>query len=189
MTPATDLLDLEFDSRELGERVTIAEYFIRLAQTVWQEGESFSGKRPWGNSSWQYEVYTAMIQSEFISGNLDRDGYVEACDTRQADGLIYAALDRLRDRQNALCDPPAPANGVLGSQPPPAMSDWEHSERVLVYYPDAPEIGKSDIWSIAYYHYNPPFVNHGKWVDHLTGGRGEPAYWWPLPVVPNGGDQ
>lgn len=93
---SSDLLCLKFDSQELGRTVTLKQYFILLAQTVWDEAEGFSGKRPWGNSSWQYEVYAAMIRNGF-KGKLDEDGSVEEIDTRAADETIFAAMARWRD--------------------------------------------------------------------------------------------
>ena len=91
MTP-NDLLHMQFHSDELDRTVTLKQYFILLAQTVWKEGEEFSGKRPWGNSSWQYEVYAAMIKNGF-EGKLDSYGGVEKIDTRAADEAIVAAIN------------------------------------------------------------------------------------------------
>lgn len=71
-----------------------------------------------------------------------------------------------------------------GEHPPPAKKGWDHSERVLVYYPAAPEMDRTDKWSIAYYHHNPPFEQKPHWVDFNT-SRGAPDYWWPLPELPN----
>jgi hypothetical protein len=44
---------------------------------VWDEGESFSGKRPFGNSDWEYDLYVPLIQAGFIEGKLDADGYID----------------------------------------------------------------------------------------------------------------
>lgn len=71
-----------------------------------------------------------------------------------------------------------------GDHPPPPKKGWDHSERVLVYYPADPEMDRTDKWSIAYYHHNPPFEQKPHWVDFNT-SRGAPDYWWPLPKLPN----
>ena len=87
------LLDLYVESKELGRRVSMRQYFVILAKTVWQEEENFSGKRPWGNSSWQYEIYAEMVRAGMVRGRLDDNGYVDGADIKQADALILAALD------------------------------------------------------------------------------------------------
>lgn len=89
-----DLLSMSFFSQELNQEVTLKQYLVILAKTVWQEAEGFSGKRPWGNSSWQYEVYTAMIKNGFVAGKLDSDGYVEELDCPTADKMILAEIDK-----------------------------------------------------------------------------------------------
>lgn len=45
---------------------TLATYLQDLLHTLWVEEEGFSGKRPFGNSYWQYEVYEALIQAGLI---------------------------------------------------------------------------------------------------------------------------
>jgi len=86
---------------------------------------------------------------------------------------------------------PAPAGSAAeprgGDHPPPAKKGWDHSERVLVYYPADPEMDRTDKWSIAYFHHNPPFEQKPHWVDFNT-DRGAPDYWWPLPELPNDPD-
>jgi hypothetical protein len=68
--------------------------------------------------------------------------------------------------------------GFPADQPPLAKQGWDHSERVLVYYEAIPEICL-DAWSIAYYHYKPPF-DGPHWTDFRYNRT--PACWWPLPV-------
>ncbi len=63
-------------------------------------------------------------------------------------------------------------------EPPPAKKDWNHSERVLVYYEASPELNLGEAWGIAYYHYNPPYEDP-HWVDFAN--QREPSLWWPLP--------
>lgn len=42
---------------------TIGEYLIKLSATCWDEEDGFSGKRPFGNSGWVYELYTALAHA------------------------------------------------------------------------------------------------------------------------------
>ena len=39
---------------------TVRDYLVALLLEVWSEGEGFSGKRPFGNSGWEYDLYEAV---------------------------------------------------------------------------------------------------------------------------------
>ncbi len=44
---------------------TIRDYFLRLVEQLWMEGEGFSGKRPFGNSGWECVVLDALSDNNF----------------------------------------------------------------------------------------------------------------------------
>ena len=67
---------------------TIGEYLKTLLLTLWVEEEGFSGKRPFGNSGWQYEIYTALISARVVDGKLDECGYVDEVDYYTADSIV-----------------------------------------------------------------------------------------------------
>ncbi len=75
---------------------TVGEYLGLLLSTLWIENEGFSGKRPFGDSGWQYDVYIALSKAGLIEGLiLDEDGYVEQfsyADAIKADELILQAI-------------------------------------------------------------------------------------------------
>lgn len=58
-------LDVRFDS-DAGSQLTVREYFRELLTTLWEEKEGFSGKRPFGNSGWEYEVHIALAKAGFV---------------------------------------------------------------------------------------------------------------------------
>lgn len=58
-------LDVRFDS-DAGSQLTVRDYFRALLSTLWEEKEGFSGKRPFGNSGWEYEVHTALAKAGFV---------------------------------------------------------------------------------------------------------------------------
>jgi hypothetical protein len=87
------ILNTEFECTDLNESITIRSYLKELLKTLWREGEGFSGKRPFGNSGWQYEIYAALIKNGFIDGALDMDGYVEGINEKEADELIQNLID------------------------------------------------------------------------------------------------
>lgn len=74
---------------------TIKGYLKALLVKVWAEGECFGGKRPFGNSGWEYELYHALAAEGLISADLDDDGDVEDCDTEAANQLILSAINAL----------------------------------------------------------------------------------------------
>lgn len=88
------ILDLPLPAND-ADAATIRGYLTALLAELWCEEQGFSGKRPFGNSGWQYDLYTPMIKAGLIPGSLDEDGYVDTCDTQQADRLILAAIASL----------------------------------------------------------------------------------------------
>lgn len=74
---------------------TIRGYLKELLHQLWEHGEGFSGKRPFGNSGWEYEIYTALIAAGLVEGKLDSDGYLEEVDRDAADTLIASAIESL----------------------------------------------------------------------------------------------
>ena len=90
-----NILDLEFKSDDLHITLTIREYFIRLLIELWNEGEGFNGKRPFGNSGWDYQIYQALVSNGIIEGVQDSDGFLEHFDQVEADKLIIEAIKSL----------------------------------------------------------------------------------------------
>lgn len=90
-----EILAVEFKSIGLSEKVTIKEYLKELLRTLWQQAETFSGKRPFGNSYWQHEVFEALVKHGYIAGKLDENGYIEEYDEDSADKLILELIDAL----------------------------------------------------------------------------------------------
>lgn len=87
-----DPQEIKFYSNELDKELTIREYFIKLLITLWEQEEGFSGKRPFGNSGWQFEIYEVLIKEGFIDGSLDEDGYVDALNHAKADKFIVEEI-------------------------------------------------------------------------------------------------
>jgi len=90
-----EILALEFESMDLSRKLTIKDYLKELLITLWKEGECFSGKRPFGNSSWQYEMYHALVKHGVLVGKLDEDGYLEEYDIVAAKKLMVELITSL----------------------------------------------------------------------------------------------
>lgn len=92
-----ELLDMPLPENDSGA-TTVRGYLAALLAKLWREEGDFSGKRPFGNSSWQYDLYNPMIRAGIVPGTIDADGYVDEFGDdaeRQADELILAAIAAL----------------------------------------------------------------------------------------------
>lgn len=93
ITPA-ELLDMPLPENDAAAG-TVREYLIALLNELWTERDRFSGKRPFGNSGWEYDLIVPMIRNGIIRGTLDEDGYVESitdAEEASADRMIFAAI-------------------------------------------------------------------------------------------------
>lgn len=94
-----DYANIPMQDNDAGAK-TIGDYLKLLLLTLWDEEEGFSGKRPFGNSGWQYEIYKALISAKVVNGKLDEDGYIDEVDYYTADNvvrqIIVGAFDRLK---------------------------------------------------------------------------------------------
>ena len=88
-----DILNIPMNPDENdAEASTIGEYLQKLLILLWEEGESFNGKRPFGNSGWDYELYIALAKSDLIEADFDEDGYIEDVDDDAGNKLIFSAI-------------------------------------------------------------------------------------------------
>ena len=91
MKNISDALNIKFYS-DAGDSLTIREYFKELLETLWVEGEGFSGKRPFGNSGWEYDLYTPLVKNGFIEGSFDRDGYLDSFNKEDAEKFVLSLI-------------------------------------------------------------------------------------------------
>jgi hypothetical protein len=71
-----------------GDKITISVFLWKLLHTLWYEKEGFSGKRPFGNSNWDADIYIALIKGGFVCGDIDEDGFLNDVDQKEADELV-----------------------------------------------------------------------------------------------------
>lgn len=89
-----NILDLPMGANDAGAK-TVRDYLKALLVCLWREEESFSGKRPFGNSGWQFEVYGALVKAGAVTGRMDGD-YADEVDRTAADALILKAIANLQ---------------------------------------------------------------------------------------------
>lgn len=78
-----------------GTNATIRDYLVALLRVLWHEGDEFSGKRPFGNSGWQYDLYDSLVAAGLVAAERDEDGDYASVDEAAADKLIHAAITAL----------------------------------------------------------------------------------------------
>ena len=87
-----EILDLKFLSGDLHKEVTIREFFYELLKAVWEGGESFNGKKPFGNSGWTGDLKACLVKNKLIDGEIDAEGYMESCDEVAFNKLVLEKL-------------------------------------------------------------------------------------------------
>ena len=73
----------------------IREALWKLLDTLWNEGESFSGKRPFGNSGWDLDLVSALAKAGHVKAEFDEDGYLDHISTEEevkGNSLIFACI-------------------------------------------------------------------------------------------------
>lgn len=97
--PLTEPTGQEILGTRMGENdadaATIRDYLIKLLEVLWEEQEGFGGKRPFGNSSWEYELHGALLDAGYITGQRDEDGYIDDVDEASGNRLIFKAIRAL----------------------------------------------------------------------------------------------
>ncbi len=96
------ILDLPMPDND-ADADTIRDYLASLAWRVWDDGERFSGKRPFGNGGWQNDVIAALIQGRAVAagrmvkdGDEDEsDGYPEGWAQDEVDEAVRLAIEAL----------------------------------------------------------------------------------------------
>lgn len=86
-----DYVNIPMKENDAGAK-TIGEYLEKLLLTLWVEEEGFSGKRPFGNSGWKYDVYSALVSADVVFGKFDEEGYLEDVDSISADRIIVETI-------------------------------------------------------------------------------------------------
>jgi hypothetical protein len=88
------VLDLPMEANDANAK-TVRDYLKALLEQLWHEEEGFSGKRPFGNSGWTWDVYRALVQGGAIDGKIDQYGDLLEFNQDKADKLIFEAIRSL----------------------------------------------------------------------------------------------
>jgi len=88
-----ELLNIKIKSFNHDNDLTVKGYLRLLLTNLWDKGESFSSKRPFGDSGWEYDLYIPLILSGAIKGEIDQYGDILSFDTVAANGLVFTLID------------------------------------------------------------------------------------------------
>lgn len=95
-----ELLDKEVPFRDNtvfddSDTTTFRELFHDLLFSVLAQGEGFSGKRPYGNSSWQHDLDRALVDMKVVKGKItrDEDGYIQ--DEKYNEDECWAIIEQM----------------------------------------------------------------------------------------------
>ena len=81
-----------------GVKRTVKKYLKLLLITMWEKGEEFSGKRPFGNSGWEFDLYDPLIRAGFIPGTIDTDLEIMEYDGDQAELIVISIIEYIFSR-------------------------------------------------------------------------------------------
>jgi len=84
-----DLLNARMQPND-AEAGSVRDYLHALLLGIWEEGVSFSSKRPFGNSSWWIDLGYAFLYTRYASG--DENGEPDYDET---DALVRIAINHL----------------------------------------------------------------------------------------------
>ena len=88
-----EVLDIPMNDNAVGA-ADVRDYLKQLLAHLWDKKEGFDGKRPWGNSGWEYDLYDALIAAGAI--NKREPGYgLPDSESDAADKLIFDAIEAL----------------------------------------------------------------------------------------------
>lgn len=90
-TSFDEILQYEVPSEEC----TILQYFEKLLTRLMIEEEGFSGKRPFGDSGWKYDLYIPLIKNGIIKGKIDEDGYVDSVDKEAGNRILLKLVEHV----------------------------------------------------------------------------------------------
>ena len=93
---------------------TIGQYLFKLTQKVWQETDGFDGKRPFGNSDWDADIYYALIKAQAVEGTIDECGWLTGQNPLEIKILMAEVFDFLIHADPSTFQlPPAPKDHIL----------------------------------------------------------------------------
>lgn len=74
---------------------TVGVFLTTLLEQLWKNRASFDSKRPYRDSEWELDVYSALGKAGLVECTFDENGYIEEVDTKLADELVTEVISEL----------------------------------------------------------------------------------------------
>jgi hypothetical protein len=72
--------------------ITIRDYLHKLLVALWEQGEGFSGKRPFGNGGWDWQLRDSLIACGYIPGTIKLDEDGDFLDAEEEEGVEWSQM-------------------------------------------------------------------------------------------------
>lgn len=99
MSDSEQVLNLPIPAHlHFGQAETMRDVLHNLLYKLWNEGEDFNGKRPFGQSGWDMDLLVPLAKAGLIKATFDENDYLEEISTLQlASGyeMIFEAIHAL----------------------------------------------------------------------------------------------
>ena len=90
------ILNLPIEQDNDAGAITIGDFLYRLLGNLIFDPESFSGKRPFGNSGWIYGLYAPLVRAKLIEGKYDEEfDELEDVNDEKANQLLFELLQTI----------------------------------------------------------------------------------------------
>ena len=96
-----NILDIKMEEND-ADAETIRDYLKELLTQLWRKSETFSGKSPFGDSGWEYDLYKPiatnhLVDVDYFDENDDKDDWenIASFDEKKANKLIFDAIEQL----------------------------------------------------------------------------------------------
>lgn len=90
-----EILELKFESTDLEKEISIRDFFKELLTTLFKEGECFNGKRPFGNSGWDWDLKICLVKNGVVKGEYNSKYDDWDFDSEEADKKIFELIKEL----------------------------------------------------------------------------------------------
>ncbi len=93
---------------------TVGQYLFNLTSKVWFEQEGFDGKRPFGNSGWNHDIFHALLLNGVVDGVLDEHGFIEEINKSQVTEVMTELFTFLNKADySSISLPPEPRDWYM----------------------------------------------------------------------------
>ena len=89
-----EILELKCGQMDF-KHISIRQHLHELMSTLWEEGEGFSGKKPFGNSGWEYDLYKPLVIHGIVKGDVDEYGDIENFSHKECHRIIDSLIDHI----------------------------------------------------------------------------------------------